>query len=63
MVCSDSNILGAGGVKIGDGTVVHPACQIHAKVGPIVIGAFNILEKQVAIVNAVEEPLITGDHN
>eukprot|EP00933_Yihiella_yeosuensis_P037862 TRINITY_DN31861_c0_g1_i1.p1 TRINITY_DN31861_c0_g1~~TRINITY_DN31861_c0_g1_i1.p1 ORF type:complete len:182 (-),score=41.00 TRINITY_DN31861_c0_g1_i1:53-598(-) len=58
-----AKILGPGGVKIGEGTVVHPACLINAKVGPIVIGRFNVIEEQVEILNESEEPLVVGDYN
>mmetsp|Transcript_107737 Transcript_107737/g.300242 ORF Transcript_107737/g.300242 Transcript_107737/m.300242 type:complete len:215 (+) Transcript_107737:110-754(+) len=63
VVCNDAKVLGLGGVKIGQGTVLHPAAQVNAKVGPIVIGRYNVLEEQVEISNTVEEPLVIGDHN
>jgi len=63
MVCSDAKILGAGGIKVGQGTTVHPMCLIHAKAGPIEIGNFCCLEEQVEIVNNTTETLVIGDYN
>mmetsp|Transcript_133631 Transcript_133631/g.260217 ORF Transcript_133631/g.260217 Transcript_133631/m.260217 type:complete len:217 (-) Transcript_133631:45-695(-) len=63
VVCHEAKIMGVGGIKIGQGTAVHPACTINAKVGPIVIGRFNIIEEQVEITNTSEEPLVIGDYN
>eukprot|EP00747_Dinoflagellata_sp_TGD_P193077 gnl/TRDRNA2_/TRDRNA2_58789_c0_seq1.p1 gnl/TRDRNA2_/TRDRNA2_58789_c0~~gnl/TRDRNA2_/TRDRNA2_58789_c0_seq1.p1 ORF type:complete len:181 (-),score=43.07 gnl/TRDRNA2_/TRDRNA2_58789_c0_seq1:278-820(-) len=63
VVCTDAKVLGSFGVKIGEGTVVHPACHIHAKAGPIEIGRFNIIEEQVEIINLSSQPLVIGDHN
>ncbi|CAE8595669.1 unnamed protein product, partial [Polarella glacialis] len=63
VVCADAKISGPGGVKFGEGTVVHPACVISAKVGPIIFGSFNVIEEQVEITNTSEEPLVIGDHN
>ncbi|CAJ1376564.1 unnamed protein product [Effrenium voratum] len=43
--------------------VIHPACSLHAKAGPIVFGRFNVIEEQVEIVNTSDQPMIIGDHN
>eukprot|EP00929_Paragymnodinium_shiwhaense_P119481 TRINITY_DN91387_c0_g1_i1.p2 TRINITY_DN91387_c0_g1~~TRINITY_DN91387_c0_g1_i1.p2 ORF type:complete len:177 (-),score=52.89 TRINITY_DN91387_c0_g1_i1:41-571(-) len=63
VVCSDAKLLGAGGVKVGEGTVIHPACVINAKAGPVEIGKFNIFEEQVEIVNTSATSLVIGSHN
>jgi len=63
IVCTDCKVQGISGIKIGEGTVVHPSCLIHAKAGPIEIGRFNVLEEQVRIVNNSETPLVIGDYN
>ncbi|KAL1924576.1 uncharacterized protein VTP21DRAFT_4230 [Calcarisporiella thermophila] len=56
-------IFGLSDGKIGSGTVLHPKCHIHAETGPIVIGAGNIIEEEVTIVNKRPEPLVIGDEN
>ncbi|CAE7885139.1 Dctn6, partial [Symbiodinium microadriaticum] len=56
-------VQGAHSIKVGEGTVIHPACILHAKAGPIVIGRFNVLEEQVEVVNSSDQPLVIGDHN
>eukprot|EP00435_Cladocopium_sp_Y103_P012779 s4012_g3.t1 len=63
VVCQEAKVQGSHGIKVGEGTVVHPASIIHAEAGPIVIGCFNIIEEQVEIVNTSEVPLVIGDHN
>ena len=63
VVCQEAKVQGSHGIKIGEGTVIHPASFIHAEAGPIVIGCFNIIEEQVEIVNSSEVPLVIGDHN
>mmetsp|Transcript_90681 Transcript_90681/g.256052 ORF Transcript_90681/g.256052 Transcript_90681/m.256052 type:complete len:183 (+) Transcript_90681:105-653(+) len=63
VVCSDSKLLGPAGIKIGEGTVVHPTCMISALGGPIEIGKFNIFEEQVEIINNDATPLCIGNHN
>jgi len=63
VVCNEAKVQGIGGIKIGQGTAVHPACIINAKVGQIVIGRYNIIEEQVEITNTSEEPLVIGDYN
>mmetsp|Transcript_57122 Transcript_57122/g.128402 ORF Transcript_57122/g.128402 Transcript_57122/m.128402 type:complete len:233 (+) Transcript_57122:2-700(+) len=63
IVTAEAKVSGPGGVTIGEGSVVHPACTIYAKVGPIQIGSNNIFEEQVMIVNASVEPLVIGNYN
>ncbi|OLP86899.1 Dynactin subunit 6 [Symbiodinium microadriaticum] len=63
VVCQEAKVQGAHSIKVGEGTVIHPACILHAKAGPIVIGRFNVLEEQVEVVNSSDQPLVIGDHN
>uniref|UniRef100_A0A0G4I9Z1 Dynactin subunit 6 n=1 Tax=Chromera velia CCMP2878 TaxID=1169474 RepID=A0A0G4I9Z1_9ALVE len=61
MVCQEAVLRGE--VTVGKGTVIHPTCLLDAKVGPIRVGADNILEEQVEIVNTTPEALTIGDRN
>jgi len=63
VVCNDIKVMGLAGIQIGEGTIIHPACTLHAKAGPIVIGRFNVIEEQVHIMNTREDPLVIGDYN
>eukprot|EP00439_Symbiodinium_sp_Y106_P054594 s3821_g7.t1 len=63
VVCQEAKVQGTHSIKVGEGTVIHPACILHAKAGPIVIGRFNVLEEQVEVVNSSDQPLVIGDHN
>ncbi|CAK8987840.1 unnamed protein product [Durusdinium trenchii] len=63
VVCQEAKVQGVHSIKVGQGTVIHPASLINAQAGPIVIGSFNIIEEQVEIVNSSEVPLVIGDHN
>eukprot|EP00927_Polykrikos_kofoidii_P057677 TRINITY_DN51846_c0_g1_i1.p1 TRINITY_DN51846_c0_g1~~TRINITY_DN51846_c0_g1_i1.p1 ORF type:complete len:184 (-),score=35.58 TRINITY_DN51846_c0_g1_i1:107-658(-) len=63
VVCIDAKLLGAGKIKIGEGTVIHPASIINAKAGPIEIGKFNIIEEQVEIINTSTSSLVIGNQN
>lgn len=62
VVCSECEI--AGEVVIGANTIVHPKARIIAEAGPIHIGAFNLIEEQVEIINRVPDTVMQiGDHN
>ena len=49
-----------GNISIGAGTVIHPGCQILALGGPIQIGANNLIEEQVSIINSPNANQGTG---
>ncbi|CEL99576.1 unnamed protein product [Vitrella brassicaformis CCMP3155] len=61
LVCQEATLKGE--VFVGAGSVVHPTCFVDARVGPIRIGADNIFEEQVEIVNTTPEVLVIGDKN
>lgn len=50
MVCKGCVLKG--NISIGAGTVINPGCQILALGGPIQIGANNLIEEQVRIINS-----------
>lgn len=62
LICRDKTVI-FGDVTIGSDCVVHPAANIIAKAGPIVIGNSNLIEERATIINNRQEPLIIGDHN
>ncbi|TGZ61822.1 hypothetical protein CRM22_007783 [Opisthorchis felineus] len=62
VVCSECELCGE--VVIGAGTIVHPKARIVAEAGPIHIGAFNLIEEQVEIINRTPDTVLKiGDHN
>ncbi|TPP66949.1 Dynactin subunit 6 [Fasciola gigantica] len=62
VVCSECELCGE--VTIGANTIIHPKARILAEAGPIQIGAFNLIEEQVEIVNRIPESVLKiGDHN
>ncbi|KER24298.1 hypothetical protein T265_14450, partial [Opisthorchis viverrini] len=62
VVCSECELCGE--VVIGAGTIVHPKARIVAEAGPIHIGAFNLIEEQVEIINHTPDTVLKiGDHN
>ncbi|GAA53027.1 dynactin 6 [Clonorchis sinensis] len=62
VVCSECELCGE--VVIGAGTIVHPKARIVAEAGPIHIGAFNLIEEQVEIINRIPDTVLKiGDHN
>lgn len=62
VVCSECELIGD--VSIGPNTVIHPKVRIVAETGPIQIGAFNLIEEQVEIINNSPGNLMKiGDHN
>ena len=59
-----------GDISIGDGTVIHPKVELHARTGPIVIGANVLIEDRVRIVNDLpptadgqKQTLTVGDNS
>jgi len=61
VVCQDVDLRGD--ITIGPGTVVHPKASICSIGGPIVIGANNIIEESVVIVNRRKDVMRIGDEN
>ncbi|KAF7234027.1 hypothetical protein EG68_10651 [Paragonimus skrjabini miyazakii] len=62
VVCSECELSGE--VTIGANTIIHPKARIIAEAGPIHIGAFNLIEEQVQIINRVPDSVMKiGDHN
>ncbi|CAG8561983.1 4805_t:CDS:10 [Paraglomus brasilianum] len=61
IVCQDTELRGE--IFVGAGTVLNPQCKILAESGPIRIGANNIIEEKVIIVNKSTKPLTIGDDN
>ncbi|OON14191.1 hypothetical protein X801_10021 [Opisthorchis viverrini] len=62
VVCSECELCGE--VVIGAGTIVHPKARIVAEAGLIHIGAFNLIEEQVEIINHTPDTVLKiGDHN
>jgi len=61
VVCQDVDLRGD--ITIGSGTVIHPKVTIFAITGPIVIGANNIIEEGVIIINRKKETMRIGDDN
>lgn len=63
IVCKDAELSGA--ISIGEGTVIHPKCNIESSLqsGGIEIGKYNIIEEGVQIVNYSKNKLIIGDYN
>ncbi|KAF5402410.1 Dynactin subunit 6 [Paragonimus heterotremus] len=62
VVCSECELSGE--VTIGANTIIHPKARIIAEAGPIHIGAFNLIEEQVQIINRVPDSVMRiGDHN
>uniref|UniRef100_A0AC35TTQ8 Dynactin subunit 6 n=1 Tax=Rhabditophanes sp. KR3021 TaxID=114890 RepID=A0AC35TTQ8_9BILA len=56
-------VVFAGDVKIGKGTVVHPAVEIKATNGNIIIGDYNNIEEKTLIENLSTETMIIGNGN
>ncbi|VDP84006.1 unnamed protein product [Echinostoma caproni] len=62
VVCSECELSGE--VTIGANTIIHPKARILAEAGAIQIGAFNLIEEQVEIINRVPDSVLKiGDHN
>lgn len=62
VVCSECELSGE--VTIGANTIIHPKARILAEAGPIQIGAFNLIEEQVEIINRTPDSVLKiGDHN
>lgn len=53
----------SGVVTIGSKTIVHPTATIRAESGPIMIGAYNLIEEYTTIVNKNKEPMVIGSFN
>ncbi|CAL8083942.1 unnamed protein product [Calicophoron daubneyi] len=62
VVCSECELSGE--ITIGANTIIHPKAHIIAEAGPIHIGAFNLIEEQVEIINKTPGSVMKiGDHN
>lgn len=61
VVCQDVELKGD--ITVGAGTIVHPKAAIYALAGPILIGANNIIEEGVVLVNRRKVAMRIGDGN
>lgn len=62
IICREKTII-LGDVTIGQDCIVHPTAQIIARHGPIIIGANNLIEERVKIINNSTHPMTIGDDN
>ena len=62
IVCIEQTKI-SGDVTIGSKTIVHPTATIRAECGPIVIGAYNLIEEYSVIINRSKEAMTIGSFN
>lgn len=62
IVCIEQTKI-SGDVTIGSKTIVHPTATIIAENGPILIGAYNLIEEYTMIINMNREPMVIGSFN
>lgn len=63
VVCSEALLTGPHPIRLGAGCIVHPRARIDSSLGPISIGANNVLEEWATVRAADAQGLTLGDNN
>ena len=63
VVCSEALLTGPHPIRLGAGCIVHPRARIDSSLGPISIGANNVLEEWATLRAVDAHGLTLGDNN
>lgn len=63
VVCSEALLTGPHPIRLGAGCIVHPRARIDSSLGPITIGANNVLEEWATVRAVDAHGLTLGDNN
>lgn len=63
IVCSEALLTGPHAIKLGAGCIVHPRARLDASLGPVTLGANNVLEEWASVRATDSAGVTVGDYN